>query len=139
MAQKALPRQDFDRDLGLGAKVVDRRGGRFINRDGSFNVRRKGQSIFESLNVFHWLLTLSTGRFMSLLSLLYLLTNVAFAYGYYLCGPDAFVGAEAQAQMQRFLDCFFFSVQTLATIGYGKISPNSTASNILVTVESLVG
>ena len=132
-------REDLDRDLGMGSRVADRRGLRFLNQDGSFNVRRKGQSLLESLNVFHWLLNLSGLRFGLLIVMLYLLTNIAFAVGYFLCGPDSFAGAVGTSDVDRFLDGFFFSVQTLATIGYGRISPSSMAANVLVTIESLVG
>jgi inward rectifier potassium channel len=131
--------EDLDRDLGMGSRVADRRGSRFLNQDGSFNVRRKGQSLLESLNVFHWLLNLSSWRFGVLIVATYMLTNVFFAIGYFLCGPEGFVGAVGTGMMDRFLDGFFFSVQTLATIGYGRISPNTLAANVLVTIESLVG
>src|ERR1039458_5619201 len=118
-----LPRrEDLDRDLGMGSRVADRRGSRFLNQDGSFNVRRKGQSLLESLNVFHWLLNLSGVRFGLLVVAAYLLTNMVFATGYFLCGPDGFSGAVATGMMDRYLEGFFFSVQTLATIGYGKRS-----------------
>ena len=39
----------------------------------------------------------------------------------------------------RFSQAFFFSIQTFATIGYGQIAPNGMASNLVVTVEALVG
>jgi inward rectifier potassium channel len=48
-------------------------------------------------------------------------------------------GIHAETPTQRFLSSFFFSVHTLATIGYGSISPVSIAANVLVTVESLIG
>jgi inward rectifier potassium channel len=110
-----------------------------LNHDGSFNVRRKGQSLMESLNVFHWLLNLSGLRFGLLVILSYLLTNMLFAVGFFLCGPNSFAGAVGVTDLDRFMDGFFFSVQTLATIGYGRISPSSMAANVLVTIESLVG
>jgi inward rectifier potassium channel len=132
-------REDLDKDLGIGSRVADQRGLRFLNHDGSFNVRRKGQSLMESLNVFHWLLNLSAWRFALLVVAIYLLTNMFFAAGYFLCGPDSFAGAVGTTPLDRFLDGFFFSVQTLATIGYGRISPSSMSANVLVTIESLVG
>jgi inward rectifier potassium channel len=69
----------------------------------------------------------------------YFLLNVLFASGYMLCGPGALDGSSTTTFSQRFLDAFFFSVQTLATIGYGKMSPSGLASNILVAVEALAG
>jgi len=137
--QPAQPREDFDRDLGLGSRVADQRGQRFLNTDGTFNVRRKGQSLLQSLNVFHWLLNLSVPRFFLLVTGVYLLVNLLFALAYLSCGATAFNGNVAATRGARLLECFFFSVQTLATIGYGRMSPVSVPANVLVTVESLVG
>src|SRR5271166_6115747 len=97
------PRQDSDRDLGLGSRLTETRGVRFLNPDGSFNVRRKGQSILESLNVFHWLLNISVGQFMLLVGALYTMVNATFAFGYFLCGRASFVGASATRPAARFL------------------------------------
>jgi inward rectifier potassium channel len=58
--------------------------------------------------------------------------NAIFAAGYYLTG--GIENADGS-----FSDAFFFSVQTLATIGYGKLVPSSLPAHLLVTVESLCG
>jgi inward rectifier potassium channel len=65
--------------------------------------------------------------------------NVIFACIYYLCGPGTLDGASRLGEMPRFLDSFFFSVQTFATIGYGRITPIGIAANLLVTLEALCG
>jgi inward rectifier potassium channel len=51
--------------------------------------------------------------------------------GYFLCGPDALTALPGDAQ-SRFFEDFFFSVQTMSTIGYGKMAPVSLGANILV-------
>ncbi|MBI1807428.1 MAG: hypothetical protein HYR76_10305 [Ignavibacteria bacterium] len=131
--------QDIDRDLGLGSRVTQQSRKRFLNRDGSFNVTRRGLSFFRSQNTYHSLLTMSWLKFFSLIILAYFLTNVVFAIGYVLCGSDALHGAEGRSLSEQLLEAFFFSVQTLATIGYGKMSPNGIAANILVAIEALAG
>jgi inward rectifier potassium channel len=68
----------------------------------------------------------------------YLATNLVFAAMYWLAGPGAISGAAA-SPLGRFEDCLFFSVQTLATIGYGKLVPATRAANVLVAIEALVG
>src|SRR5260370_32187512 len=68
-----------------------------------------------------------------------LATNVCFAGGFLLCGPDALTGTSARNPHDGMLGDFFFGVQTLATIGYGSVAPKSLAANLLVTVEALFG
>lgn len=60
---------------------------------------------------------------------------------YLACGPLALEGPEdyGAGVLGHFLKAFFFSVQTLATIGYGRISPMGVAANMMVAVESVVG
>jgi inward rectifier potassium channel len=138
MADK-LNSEDPNSDLGLGSRVAQQSRLRFLNRDGTFNVKRKGLSSIKSLTLYHWLLTMSWAKYFSIILVAYLIANVLFAWGYILCGPDALHGSETAGEAERLLDAFFFSVQTSATIGYGRISPNGLAANILVTIEALSG
>lgn len=130
---------DINRDLGLGSRVSQESHERFLNRDGSFNVRRNGLPFHRTLNPYHALLTMSWVKFFVIVAIAYFITNISFAFAYMLCGPDALHGLEGYTFERTLLEAFFFSVQTLATIGYGHISPNNMAANIVVTVEALVG
>ena len=127
------------RDLGFGSRLLERENTRFLNRDGSFNVARLGLPWWKSLNLYHTLVSCSWWSFYGLLGLMYLCLNVLFALGYLACGPGALTGTTGASVGGRFSDAFFFSVQTLATIGYGVISPHGLAANILVSVEALLG
>ena len=131
--------EDQPKDLGFGARVLEQSHERFLNRDGTFNVTRTGFSFFRSLSVYHFLLTITWGQFLSLLVGFYFSVNLLFAVGYFLCGPGALVGSHAVTFGERFQEAFFFSVQTLATIGYGGLSPSGFAANFLVTIQALVG
>jgi inward rectifier potassium channel len=131
--------QDDLKDLGLGSRVAQETRQRFLNKDGTFTAHRKGLGYFQSLSLYHWLLTISWPQYMLLLIGFYFLTNIAFAFGYYLCGPQSFQGVVESTSHGWLVDAFFFSVQTIATIGYGRINPVSLIANILVTLESLVG
>jgi len=130
---------ELDRDLGFGSMVAKGSRQRLLNRDGSFNVSRDGQGFVRSLNSYHWLLTMSWSRFLSLTAVVYLLLNALFAVGFMACGPGALLRGEGIVTNGRFGDAFFFSVQTFATIGYGEISPVGFAANALVTLEAWVG
>jgi inward rectifier potassium channel len=127
------------RDLGFGSRVTDQPGTRFLNRDGTFNVERTGISRLQARSLYHTLLTVSWGRFYGTLILLYLIVNLLFALGYVACGPGALHGSVASTPGEQFQDAFFFSVQTLATIGYGRISPVGLPANVLVAGEAFLG
>jgi len=126
-------------DLGFGRRVAQQSRNRFLNRDGSFNVMRVGLPFFRSLSAFHAALTMSWPRFFVLSTLAYLSANALFAGAYLLCGPGALAGSKATTLGARFAEAFFFSVQTLATVGYGVLSPNGLAANLVSTVEALCG
>lgn len=133
------PQQDrLNQDLGLGGKMSERSRARLLNRDGTFNVRRNNLSSFHPYNAYNTLLSLPVPRLLALVAAGYVATNLLFASLYWLAGPDALSGA-APSPLTRFEDCFFFSVQTLATIGYGKLTPHTRAANFLVAIEALVG
>ena len=133
------PQQDrLNQDLGLGGKLSERSHARLLNRDGSFNVRRNNLGPFHPYNVYHTLVSLPVPRVFLLMVAGYFATNLLFATLYWLAGPDAIAGA-ASSPLARFEDCVFFSVQTLATIGYGKLVPNTRTANVLVAIEALVG
>lgn len=127
-----------ERDLGFGAVVASESRKRLLNPDGTFNVARRGLGVWSSLSVYHALLRMSWPRFLATLAGGYLVANALFAAGYLACGPAALVGA-ADPSVGRFLAAFFFSVQTLATIGYGHTYPAGLAANTLVVLESLTG
>jgi inward rectifier potassium channel len=126
-------------DLGLGSRLSQGARLRLLNRDGSFNVRRIGLPFYRSLNPYHALVTISWPRFYGIIFALYAATNVFFAAAYMACGPAALQGVEPVTDAERFTNAFFFSVQTLATIGYGRISPVGLAANALVAVEAIIG
>ncbi len=125
-------------DLGLGGRLSERSPARILNRDGTFNVRRNQLGPFHPYNAYHTLLSLPVPRLLGLMAAAYVAANLLFASLYWLAGPDALVGA-AGVPFSRFESCVFFSVQTLATIGYGRLVPNTRAANVLVALEALVG
>jgi inward rectifier potassium channel len=125
-----------DRDLGFGSKVATESRLRFLNRDGTFNVQRTGLRQFAPRNLYHFLLTMSWTVFLSLVLLLYFLSNIFCGLIYASLGSDAIVDTSSEPTVNIFLRGFFFSVQTFATIGYGTIHPVGVLPNLLVTIES---
>lgn len=117
--------------------------GRILSRDGRFNIAKKGRRRIFFSDLYHSLLAASWPAFFLFVLSFYLSTNLIFASAFFLCGPQGLAGAGdvlgAGNGTAYFLECFFFSVQTLATIGYGRVSPIGIAPNLLVTLEALVG
>jgi inward rectifier potassium channel len=126
-------------DLGFGSVVARESRQRLLNRDGSFNVQRVGLRFWESLSAYHYLLTISWPKFFSIIVGAYLLANAIFATIYRLAGDGALTGMHGHTASARFGEAFFFSVHTLATIGYGSMTPANLLANIIVTVETLIG
>lgn len=87
-------------------------------------------------DIYHLLLTMPWPSFIGLTSFLYLLVNMLFALAYSLGNGVARVSGSEPEQL---LELFFFSVQTMASIGYGAMYPNSVYAHWLVVLESLVG
>jgi inward rectifier potassium channel len=107
---------------------------RLVQREASDRVRAIGLREGSIGDLYHHMLSLPWAPFLAGLSLVYIGLNLLFALAY-LLGD----GAIANARRGAFLDAFFFSVETLSTIGYGQMSPATLYGNIVMTVEALVG
>jgi inward rectifier potassium channel len=103
-----------------------------INRDGKLEIDSLGGWWAYLRDPYHLLLTISWSGFALMVSVGYIVINVIFAL-LYLAGGDCLAGAKPGS----FLDSFFFSVQTLASIGYGVISPKTLYANLIVTLEAI--
>jgi inward rectifier potassium channel len=129
-------------DLGFGVRVAGNSRQRLLNKDGTFNVHRKGRGASNRLAPYHALLAMGWPRFLLLLVAFYAVVNLVFAVAYVACGPSALAGPTFPGTafaLAMFLRAFFFSVETFGTIGYGHVAPLTIAANVVVTVESLVG
>ena len=84
-------------------------------------------------DIYHALLNAPWWVDLLCVSALFLFLNFLFALAY------AFTGGIAGAEAGSIADGFFFSVQTMGTIGYGVMHPVSAAAETLVTAEVIVG
>lgn len=103
-------------------------------RMGNSRIKRIGLPRWYWADIYHWMLTLTWGRFFLLFSTLYVLTNLLFAGAFYLVP-----GAVANARPGSFLDMVFFSIETLATVGYGYMNPGNTYGHVVASVEIMLG
>ncbi|HTP58232.1 MAG TPA: ion channel [Spirochaetia bacterium] len=111
---------------------------RIINRDGTFNVQRRGLSL-KDFHVYQFLLSLSWPAFTGLVLALFIVVNAAFAGLYVAVGLENLSGAQAATRAESVLNAFFFSVQTLTTVGYGTISPHGIAASAIASGEAMMG
>src|SRR5260370_23853322 len=108
---------------------------RAINKDGTFNVLRRGTS-WRDVHPYLHLVSMPWPAFFGTLLLAYVVVNLAFAIVYYLLGPDSLqVGVPGG----RFLTGLYFSSQTLTTGGFVNIAPKSHAANVVAAFEALTG
>ena len=108
--------------------VVDARGRLLLERRGLPGALRATIA----KDAYHFLRTATWTRITLLFAGLFLVVNLVFAVILY-------AGHAAVMNAHGFLDDYWFSVQTLATIGYGYLAPGDALANAVVTVESFVG
>ena len=102
---------------------------------------RAGQLEFLKINagkewrdIYQWVLSLTWSRFAALIAGVYIGINLLFAALYSL-GGDCVAGMKPGL----FLEAFFFSVQTLATVGYGHMYPQTPYAHVVTTIEIISG
>jgi inward rectifier potassium channel len=85
-------------------------------------------------DIYHLILTLSWPQFAGVVLGIYVLLNLCFATLYLLGGRCI-----AELPAGSFSDAFFFSVETLATVGYGHAYPDTLYGHCVTTLEIMVG
>jgi inward rectifier potassium channel len=130
--------KEDNKDLGFGTKLTNPNT-RLVNRDGSFNVNRRGLSFAQRLNPYHKLISMQWPKFILLLTTAFILINTFFACLYLLLGIEHLSGIRGKSALENFFEAFFFSAQTFTTVGYGGISPVGFGANLLAAFESMAG
>jgi inward rectifier potassium channel len=103
-------------------------------RVGSYELKKKGVSRFDTRDPYHLAVALTWPQFLAALLVIYLLVNVVFATLLWL-SP----GSVANARPYSFPDVFFFSIETLATVGYGQMYPATLYGHLVVAIEIMCG
>ena len=126
-------------DLGLGRVLSDESRQRVLRPDGSFNVRRTGLGVFRSHRLYHDLVALSWPAFIAALAASYAALCGAFALAFWALGTGALDMPAGDAGGTGLMRAVYFSVQTFATIGFGRIAPVSHGAEALVAIEAFIG
>ena len=105
-----------------------------VRKIGSVNFRVLGVTHFHWSDFYHWLMTISWQQLWVIIISCYFVINTLFAFLY--LGSN---GGIANAKPGSFIDAFSFSIQTMATIGYGAMYPTNLYTHILVAIEVFIG
>jgi inward rectifier potassium channel len=130
-----MKRPDFD--PGLTQQFISPFR-RVINRDGTFNVHRRGGTWHDFHPYLH-LINLSWPAFLAVTFIAYLVVNTLFAVIYDVLAPGQLTGGAMATPADHFLTAFYFSAHTLTTVGYGNIAPSGNTANIIAALEAMVG
>jgi inward rectifier potassium channel len=103
-------------------------------RLGTYEFQKKGVSRFDLRDPYHLAIALTWPQFLLALLSLYLAANLVFAVLFWLAP-----GAVANARPGSFTDVFFFSMETLATVGYGDMHPATLYGHVVAAVEIVCG
>jgi inward rectifier potassium channel len=125
-------------DFGLAEKS-ESDGYRAVNKDGSFNITKTNVPFFERLNFFHNLVIMSWLHFFVSILIGYFIVNFLFAGIYMRIGVENLTGTYGITNLEQFTEAFFFSAQTITTLGYGRVAPIGLAANIVAAIESMLG
>ena len=124
------------KDPGVG-KSSSKKAKRFINPDGSFNVKHINRKETFT-NGYDYLINISWTKFFLWVLLGYLIINSFFAIIYTFFGI-AEIAEPTGNIFKDFLNAFFFSAQTITTVGYGAMSPKGMLFGVISSLEALVG
>lgn len=113
-------------------------GGRFYNKDGSPNMHVHGVSFFKRLSLYKTMQKMPRGKFLAVILLSYLAINLTFTAIYLSLGTGHLGGGDV-GTLSKFWEAFFFSVQTVSTVGYGHVYPIGFLINVFAGIESLIG
>ena len=103
-------------------------------RLGSYEFKKQGVSRFDLRDPYHLAVALTWPQFLAALLALYLSVNVVFAALFWLVP-----GSVANARPDSFADAFFFSIETLATVGYGEMYPATLYGHVVASAEIVCG
>jgi inward rectifier potassium channel len=125
-------------DPGTGTRFITD-ASRLINADGTYNVKRSG-GLSPLQDAYYYLVNISWQKFMVIIFISFLLVNIFFAFIYFQFDEGCLSGSlHGVSSFSVYMKCFYFSVQTMTTIGYGHIYPNCHSTQIAATCESLTG
>ncbi len=125
------------KEVGFGK--ADNVQQRLMNADGSYNFVRVGLPWYASFNFYHFLINISWLRFIFVVIIWYTVMNLLFTGLYFSTCSKSLTGMVYSNDFEHFMEVYFFSAQTLTTVGYGRINPTGIMAGAIASAEALVG
>lgn len=124
------------KDPGLGESTITT-AKRIVNKDGTFNIKHLNGKVGISA-LYAYLVDISWTRFFCFVFLAYSALNVFFATIYVCIGVE-YIGVTPQSFVKDFINAFFFSSQTVTTLGYGAMAPQGMLAGVVSSIHALTG
>lgn len=137
-SRRRIFKQDEFRETGFGNNVIEDNQ-RLMNKDGSSNVKRAGLPFYAATNYYHSLITMPWWKFNTIILVAYLCVNILFALIYYFGDVSHVNGMIYSSEFEKFMEVFFFSAQSLTTVGYGRLNPIGIPNSSVAVIESFIG
>lgn len=137
MTKTSQKNESQNRDLGFGSRSL-KDSGRLITKTGDYNTSFAKKGLGQ-LNLYYDIIHMSWGHFFLWLIAGYVLLNLFFGSIYYMIGVENLSNGGALEGASAFYHCFYFSTQTLTTVGFGTISPIGHATNLVAAFEAMIG
>ncbi|AEV98955.1 transporter [Niastella koreensis] len=113
-------------------------GSRFINKDGTFNLHKKGP-FWDRFSIFYTMINLPLWQFICIIVIFFFSINLVYTSIYWLIGADQFTGFISGTPGKIFKELYFFSTETFTTVGYGRVNPVGDMANLVAAVEAMSG
>ncbi len=117
---------------GFGSNIKNE-SERLISKEGKITVKKIGLPFRERSNLFHVLINMNALIFFMWLLITYIFINLFFTGIYLLIGLE---GLQGSTTTNNFYEAFFFSSQTLTTVGYGGLHPTGKAVSLIASFEA---
>lgn len=135
---KINPFSKTNNDTGFGVNA-NSYGGRFINKDGTFNLEKEGLSFWSRFSVFHAMINMPRWKFISVIVLFFISINLLYTIIYISLGVNELQGYYSTDNWARIKEIFFFSTETFTTVGYGRVNPVGDGANMVAAFEAMTG
>lgn len=123
------------KDPGLGHQ--SKRNAQKIITDGKYTIKHINKTGTID-DLYTYLIDIPWSKFLGYVLLGYMLINTLFAFLYMMIGIQEF-RISTGSFSEDFIRLFFFSAQTITTVGYGAIAPKGLLAGVLSSFEALIG